>query len=122
MTQTTPTKRTVKARRSKRSQPVIEIQPEGPKRATCGLCGAEEEFGDWSELGGWLSRHLSEEHPEELQRLVGVSGVFLTWLISQCYETEPDWNAEPSVAVIQRDLGEILAGKRDPLVDGMTGA
>jgi hypothetical protein len=109
-------KRKVKARRSKRSVP----ETNGAKHATCGLCGENAEFADWRQLGAWFSAHLGSDHPQELQTLIATSTMFMTWLVARCFASRPAWNEESSVERMRLDLEEILAGKRDPLVDGMT--
>lgn len=112
-------KRIVKVpRREVPAEPVIDVTP--VKSAACGLCGESYSSEDWRAVAAWFSAHLQKKHPAELGQLFGVSVAMLTWLISQCYETKPDWNREEATVVMQKELLEILHGKRDPLIDGMS--
>lgn len=117
-TERTP-KRIVKVpRREKAPEPAIDVTP--IKSATCGLCGESYSSDDWRQIAPWLSAHLAQKHPQDLKVLMSTAKAFATWLISQCYETEPDWNLEEAMMVLRKELLEILQGKRDPLTDGMS--
>ena len=90
------------------------------KSATCALCGSSRSHADWEPLASWFATHLQAQHPEEFRTLFATCTVFLTWMISQCFETDPDWNEEEAMTVMQQELVEILDGTRDPLVDGLS--
>jgi hypothetical protein len=99
-----------------------EIQTTDPVElvAHCPHCGNGVKSEDWGKIASWFGEHCQQFHPEVFQKLFGVASAFLGLMIADMYETEPDWNDQPSMDVMREELLEILDGNRDPLEDGIS--
>lgn len=88
--------------------------------ACCPHCGKRVKSEDWTKVASWFGEHCQQFHPEIFQKLFAVASAFLGLMIADMYETEPDWDEQPSMDVMRGELLKILEGYRDPLEDGIS--
>ena len=88
--------------------------------AYCPHCGKGVKSEEWGKVAAWFGEHCQLHHPDIFQRLFGVSAAFLGLMISDMYETTPNWDDQPSMDVLRSEIMEILDGDRDPLEDGLS--
>ncbi len=99
-----------------------EVQTADPVElvAHCPHCGKGVKSEDWGKIASWFGEHCQRHHPEIFQKLFTVASAFLGLMISDMYETDPDWNDQPSMDTLRGELLEVLEGNRDPLEDGIS--
>ncbi len=102
--------------------PVEQVQTADPVDlvAHCPHCGKGVKSEDWGKIASWFGEHCQRHHPDVFQKLFVVSAAFLGLMISDMYETEPDWNNQPSMDILRSELADILEGTRNPLEDGIS--
>ena len=104
---------------------IEEITPREPQDpvelvAYCPHCGKGVKSMDWGKIASWFGEHCQLVHPEIFARLFAVASAFLGLMIADMYDTEPNWNDQPSMDTMREEIVEILEGERDPLEDGIS--